>query len=279
MFGGSGLSLADIAAVTNKNDGDGGFGGNNGWWILIILFALFGWGGNGFGGNGRGNECCERGGSNVTVVPMPYGGFGGGWGAFDAASLQRGFDTSGIIQKLDGITNGLCDLGYNQLAQVNGINQNVTQLTFGVMQQLNALSRQNSDCCCETKGLIRDVQYNLEKSDCSIKTLMNQLFQQLQWGEMQNAQMLSNLINQKFNDLTLQQKDAELASLRTQLAQCSDKATAQWIVNELQNALNPRAVPSYPASNPHGIGNLAPSVLAGGRWANDCDCGRGNVCC
>lgn len=34
MFGGSGISLADIAAVTkgNNNNGDG-LGGNNGWWV------------------------------------------------------------------------------------------------------------------------------------------------------------------------------------------------------------------------------------------------------
>jgi hypothetical protein len=39
-------SLADIAAVTgNKNDG--GWGDGNGWWVLIILFAIFGGWGNG----------------------------------------------------------------------------------------------------------------------------------------------------------------------------------------------------------------------------------------
>ena len=52
MFNGSGLSVADIAAVTRDNDNDG-FGGNNGWWLLIILFALFGWGGNGYGWGGN----------------------------------------------------------------------------------------------------------------------------------------------------------------------------------------------------------------------------------
>lgn len=38
MFNSSMPSLSDIAAVTNND----GFGGNNGWWILIILFAIFG---------------------------------------------------------------------------------------------------------------------------------------------------------------------------------------------------------------------------------------------
>lgn len=50
----SGPSLADIAAVTDGNRNNSGWGDGNGWWVLIILFALFGWGGNGgFGRNGR----------------------------------------------------------------------------------------------------------------------------------------------------------------------------------------------------------------------------------
>ena len=54
-IGVSEASLADIAAVTNKND-DGMFGGNGAWWIIILL--LFGWGRNGFGGGyGMGGGC------------------------------------------------------------------------------------------------------------------------------------------------------------------------------------------------------------------------------
>lgn len=249
MFGGSmAPSLADIAAVTSNRNNDG-FGDGNGWWVLIILFALFGgWGNGAWGGNGN-------------------GGVG--------AEVQRGFDTSAIITKLDGINYGICNLGYDQLAQMNGIGRQIDQAAFAaertannnamfMMQQFNALSRQGADCCCETKGLIRDVQYNLEKSDCSIKTLVNQLFQQLQWGEMQNTQALTNLINQKFNELSMQQKDAEIANLRTQLANCGDQKTAQWIVNQLTGVINPPAVPAYPAANPRGMGNWSPQVLAGG---------------
>lgn len=34
-------SLSDIAAVTKDGNGDG-WGNGNGWWVLIILFAIFG---------------------------------------------------------------------------------------------------------------------------------------------------------------------------------------------------------------------------------------------
>ena len=85
-------SLADIAAVTgNKNDG--GWGDGNGWWVLIILFAIFGgWGNGGWGGNG----------ANGGATPYATS-------ALTQADLQRGFDTQSIVSKLDGISNGLCD--------------------------------------------------------------------------------------------------------------------------------------------------------------------------
>ena len=52
MFNSNGYDLSDIAAVTRNEDGL--FGGNNGWWIILLfLFTMGGWGG--YGGNRFGN--------------------------------------------------------------------------------------------------------------------------------------------------------------------------------------------------------------------------------
>ena len=50
-------SLSDIAAASGNNrNGDGMFGGNGAWWIIILfLFVFCGWGNGGFGGN-RGGQ-------------------------------------------------------------------------------------------------------------------------------------------------------------------------------------------------------------------------------
>ena len=267
MFAGSGLSLADIAAVTNKNN-DGGFGDGNGWWILIILFALFGWGNNGYGNNGSNGG--SNGGDNVTVVPVPmYGGgygFGGGWGAFDAASMQRGFDNSTMIGKVDRLGDGIAQLGYDQLAQMNTLGRAIDQVNYNTeraananavatMQQFNALSTQLANCCCDNRADIAALKSAMEASDCSIKTLMNQLFQQLQWQDMQNAQALTQLINQKFCDLSMAQKDETIAALRTQLSQCGDQNMANWIVNQLKGVINPTPQPAFLVPNPNGCCN------------------------
>lgn len=82
-------SLADIAAATgNGRNNDGMFGGDGSWWIIVLfIFAFFGWGNNGWGNNGN----------------------GGGYAATAAtqADIQRGFDNSAVISKLDGINSGL----------------------------------------------------------------------------------------------------------------------------------------------------------------------------
>jgi hypothetical protein len=55
MFNGNGYNLSDIAAVTGRNGSGDGVFGDNGWWIILLfLFALGGngWGNGGFGGGG-----------------------------------------------------------------------------------------------------------------------------------------------------------------------------------------------------------------------------------
>lgn len=158
-------SLADIAAATgNGRNNDGMFGGDGSWWIIVLfIFAFFGWGNNGWGNNGN----------------------GGGYAATAAtqADIQRGFDNSAVISKLDGINNGICDGFYavnnGMLTGFNGINTNIMQTGFGIqqainadtvanMQNTNALQAQLANCCCETREAIQGVNYNMAQNTCAL---------------------------------------------------------------------------------------------------------------
>ena len=90
MFNGKGYDLSDIAAVTNKG-GDGMFG-ENGWWI-ILLFLFAGWG-RGFGGFGGAVE-------GVGIPPATQ------------ADVRAAVDQQTLISKLDQQTYGLADSTYS----------------------------------------------------------------------------------------------------------------------------------------------------------------------
>lgn len=134
--GTNGYSLSDIAAVSRSNDG---FGGENGaWWIIILfLFAFCGWGGYGYGAGGFG------GGQNSTSV---YEGYVLN-NDFSVLSNQmsQGFATQ--ERKLDSISNGICSLGYDQLAQMNGINTNIMAGVNTLQGAISGVGNQLASCC------------------------------------------------------------------------------------------------------------------------------------
>lgn len=295
MFGGSGISLADIAAVTKGNNDNDGLGGNNGWWILIILFAIFGgWGNNNWGNNGNNGSCCNNGGGNTVVVPVPsygYGGFGGGYTAsFTDAAVQRGFDNQTVVQKLDGLNSGICSLGYDQLAQMNGINTNIMQTGYAItqainnnavnnMQNTNALSTQLANCCCENRQGQAQIEFTLSQLGCSLQNTMNQNTRDIMEANCNGFRNLGDQIQAGFTRLEMNQKDAEIAALRQQLNDCNAQNLASSAVASAVAQIRPPAVPAYPASNPCGMGNWAPQVLSG-YGNNNCGCGSNwGSCC
>ena len=261
-----GPSLADIAAVTDRNNnGNGNFG--DGWWIIIILLALYG----GFGGN------------------YGYGGGGGQMAAYATqADIQRGFDTQGIMGSLRGIEQGICSLGYDQLAQMNGINTNIMQTGFGLqqalnqnnitaMQNANALQAQLQQCCCDNRAMIADVRYDMASRACTVENLIQQMTQQLMWGQQNGLRDLTVLINNKFCELNAQRQQDIIDDLRLKLSNCDRDGALQALYNQLVARLSPTAVPAYPAANPNGMGNWSSNVIAGyGGYNTNNGCGCGN---
>ena len=132
------MSAADLAAVVgNRNDGFG-FGGDGGWWIILLFLVLFGNGGwgNGFGGNS--------------------GGVGGLYPWMNQADITNtGFrdamlndNITGIRDSLNGISTQLC----NGFSSVEMANMNTA---FGLQNAINAgvngLQSQLAQCCCDNR--------------------------------------------------------------------------------------------------------------------------------
>lgn len=204
---------------------DGMFGGGSwAWWIIILL--IFGY--NGFGG---------------------FGGFGqGGAGLMSGyatqADIQRGFDTNGIMNKLNGLENGICDGFYavntSLLNGFAGVNSAVVNSGYETRSAINNLSAQLAQCCCQTQNAIQGVNYNLATQACAINTgIANAARDIIDSQRDGTAQILNYLTTEKIDSLNRQ-----LSIAQGQLSQ-----NAQ--TTQLLSAINRTPVPAYVVANPY----------------------------
>lgn len=224
MFNNSGYSLSDIAAVS-RNGEDGFFGGNNGWWI-ILLFLFAGWGGNGFGfGGGRGNAV-----------------------AATTEDVRAAVDQQTLISKLDQQTYGLADSTYalnNAITTgFHGVDTAVCNLGYNMQAGFNGLGHQLSDCCCATQRLIErgfaDTNYNMATQMCDTRRTITDSARDI--IDNQNAgvrSILDFLTQDKIATLTAENQSLKFAA--------SQAAQNTYLVNELR----PAPIPAYPVTNPY----------------------------
>ena len=239
MFNSSAPSIADIAAVTGG--GNNGWGNNgDGWWVLIILFALFGgWGRGGVFGNGSGSGCD---GACATV-----------------GDIQRGFDNQGVMNKLNGIEQGISQLGYANLQQSNNIanglcqlgyqTQNaITQAQIAQMQSANALQAQLADCCCENRAAIAQVRYDMSTNTCNIANAIASAARDITDNQNANYRALHDeIIANRMED-----KNEQIADLRSQVQALNLAASQQNQNRYLIDQLRPCPTPAYITCNPWG---------------------------
>jgi hypothetical protein len=242
MFNSSAPSIADIAAVTGNSCGQNGygFGGyGDGWWVLIILFALFGgWGrGGAFGNNGG----CGCDGACATV-----------------GDVERGFNNQSTQQRFNGIDQGLCQLGYDNLAQTSNLQNTVMQGNFGLqqainnasvasMQDTNSLSRQLADCCCETREAIQGVNFNMSQGFANQSFQLQQCCCDLKQAMSDNTRAITD----QLTAFRMEDKNEQIAELRSQV-QALNLAQSQANQNNyLIGQLRPSPVPAYTVANPY----------------------------
>ena len=223
MFNGNSPSLADIAAVTGNNKD--GWGDGNGWWVLIILFAIFGGWGNGFGG-GYGN------GGDRASVPCAT-----------QADVRAAVDQQTLISKLDQQTYGLADstfaLNNTIVNGFHGVDNAICTLGYQNQQGFNEVAHQISDCCCGVQRSIDGVNSNLATQTNAIQNAMCNNTRDIIDNQNSNTRsILDFLVNDKL--ATLQ---AENQNLKLKASQAEQNTY-------LVNALRPCPIPAYNVPNP-----------------------------
>lgn len=280
MATGTGLTPADIAAVVDNRGGncmnDGfGFGGGSAWWIIILL--LFGWGNRGGFGN-NGTDWAPYLMSNATNNDVQRG--------FDQAAL-----TSGISGLANAVTNGFSGVNQNLCSGFAGVNATVNSaassaeiannarqmanmqqlfaLQTGLNNQLNGISMNQQNCCCENRASIADLKYTVATENCADRAALSDGVRDIITQQTANTQAIVNSTNAGFRglmdklcQLELDAKNDKISDLQNQLtmanlAASQNAQTAAIIANNeaqtsaLENYLNPPARPAYLVQNPN----------------------------
>lgn len=247
---GSPTMTMPVAPTGMTSGGWGGFGGDNGWWIIILFLAIFcGWGGNGngFGNNGRNSG-----------------------GVVDGYVLASDF--SNIERKIDSVNQGLCDGFYQQAQLVNGTNMAMANgfaqaelsrcnQQAALMQQLNNMAMQAQECCCENRAAIAQVRYDMATQACDTRNTVQNTTRDI--IDAMNCGFRS--IDQRLTAQELAAKDAKIAEQNQQLFGYQLAASQAAQNNYLVSTLRPSPSPAYVVANPYccnsgynyGCGNCA----------------------
>ena len=238
-----GEGIVPVMEVGNNN-GNGGFGGygNGDWAWIIVLFLIFGYGRNGFGGGFGGNS----------------GGIGENYVlATDFATIER---------KLDSISNGICDSTFALNNTINtgffGVQNSLTQgfagLNTALLQGNYALSSQLADCCCGVKTQLADCCCRIERGIDGINynnALQTSALQQTLCNntrdiiENQNANYRA--IHEELVANKLEAKNDRIAELTAQVNKLQLSASQERQNNYLISQLGDKCpVPAYVVNGP-----------------------------
>ena len=240
--------------VAPANNGGGfGFGGDNGWWILLLLLFAGGWG-NGFGGG--------------------FGGFGGDLYPWmnNSQNINNGFrdqmlndNITSIRDGVNGISNQLC----NSFAAVE---QGANTRQMANMQSMFGLQSALQDCCCENRLATANLNSTIISENCADRTAAYQNTRDIIDSQTRGTQAILD----KLCSLELDAKNDKISDLERQLTMADLKASqtaqnafiSQGFANEvdaLYNRLSNCPVPSTP------VYGRTPIFTCN----NNCSCGCG----
>lgn len=192
------LSPADYRAISGADNDS--FGGNSSWFWIVVLFLFGGMnGGNGlFGGNGRDVETID--------------------------SINNRFDFNAVDNKLTGISEGLCQLGYGVTNSINQLGAHLGMQNFEISKEI-LLNRANDD-----------------KNTCATITNANMNTRDI----IENANGNTRAVIDKITNYEMQTLRDQLLGANTVIAQQSQ---TQFLVD----ALRPTPMPAYQVGNPYAV--------------------------
>lgn len=228
---GDGNGMYMPVAPAYAGNGCNGFGCDNGWWVILFLFAMMGNNGFGWGDNG-------------SVLPYLYN-----QNTSDAVNSR--FDAAGISNQITGvqnaITSGFADAEIANCGRAMNAMQTAYNNQISALQQNFAVQTQLQNCCCENRQAIAQLGSDLAREACADRQAVADGVQRIL------DQMCNDKIDAKNEKIVELQNQINIANLRaSQIEQTSQLLAdnAKQTV-ALEQYLNPTPVPAYVVQNPN----------------------------
>ena len=229
-----------------------GWGGSDGWWIILLFLFAFGNGG--------------------------WGGYGNGGGSM-GAEVQRGFDQSAVMSGVSGIQSGISGLSTQLCNGFAGVSAsfvnaetaatarqmaNMNQL-FGaqtaVTQGLNQIGVQLANNANASEAASAELKYAIATENCADRTALNEGIRDILQNQNAGIQRILDTMCQDKIDA----KNERIAELERQLTMANLAAsqgaqTAAILANNeaqtgiLERYLAPQPIPAYTVPNPNCCG-------------------------
>ena len=253
-----------VSPSGGMNNGGFGFGGDSGWWIILLFILLGGWG-NGFGG-----------------------GFGGGGDLYpwmnNSQNINSGFRDQMLNTSISGIQNSITS-GFGDVATAlcggfAGVNAGIVGAQNALTQQmytnqisdlersfaaqtantagLTALQSQLASCCCDNRAAISDLKFVVSTEACADRNAISSALRDVLTATQAQTQTIldkmcqQEIDNLKTQNLALQNQVNMQALAASQAAQTAalvadNTMQTQYIVNRVA----PYPVPAYTVANPN----------------------------
>ncbi len=270
----NGLSVADIAAVTDRNNNGncGGWGGGFGEMLIamIMLFLfpmMFGggmWGGGMFGGMG--------GWGNAGMMAMANG-------ALTRADLCSEFNFNGLENAVRGVQQGICDSTYALNNSINGLGVNVMQGFHGVdnaicnlgyqtqqgfnatqvamMQSNNAIQAQLAQCCCDNRAGLADLKYQMATDTCAVTNTIQNTTRDVIDNQNANSRAILDALNQNY----IRPLESENQSLKLSASQAQQNAAIGAMISASEATILRRTGAECPTPRLRGSASHACQLL------------------
>lgn len=162
----TGLSAADIAAVTGNNNGFGAFGGDGGAWLILVLLLFAAFNGNGGWGNGGG---------------VPYAG------------MQQGFDQQAVMSGLGTVQGSLAALGTQNCNDRFDIINTLTSGHNTILQQIADVKYALAQEACADRAAVQAMGQTILDKICqqeidALKTQVANLQTQINMANLAASQ-------------------------------------------------------------------------------------------